>query len=557
MIPRLRTNATPGRSIRTAAALSAFLLVAAGGLAGCQSGAAIGPQSRASVGSEAPARSGAANSPATLTPTPSPVPSPSLAVILSPAPTATPALVPLVPIVSFWSPRQATTHVAVELLLGPGHSLVRDGYSTIAVAAPDSAALAAAMHVTLDARISVMEPAQVVAAVRASATTLGLVRAEDVTSDVRALSVDGLSLFGSGRVTDLRSWPIMVPSATPSSFDPAAMWTLAAGGDVNLDRNVYVSAVSRKKGVDFPWSGGTARIAGSTCCGFQGNGLVVARRTGNTGAFRSLLAGADIAVVNLEGPATTDFVHRVDGFSFAVDPALLAGLRNAGIDAVSLANNHTRNAGDKGVTDTCRALDALGVGHAGAGTDLASATAPVWLTAGGLRVAFLAYDALEAGNWVRPGRSGAAPLTLPNVIADIKAARAAGADFVAVMPHWGGEYTEYVSPLQRRQAAAMIAAGANVILGSHSHYAGAIQTMRTPSGDPAFVVYSLGNLLFDFNYAEQTQEGVVDDLTFVGTRLVQIQLHPTVMVDYAQTNLLDPSGDGKRVLNRIRDASGQ
>jgi hypothetical protein len=71
------------------------------------------------------------------------------------------------------------------------------------------------------------------------------------------------------------------------------------------------------------------------------------------------------------------------------------------------------------------------------------------------------------------------------------------------------------------------------------------------------VDYSLGDLLFDLNYSESTQEGVVADLTYVGTRLVQIDLHPTMMVDHSQVNLLDPAGDGRRVLDRIRAASAQ
>ena len=69
--------------------------------------------------------------------------------------------------------------------------------------------------------------------------------------------------------------------------------------------------------------------------------------------------------------------------------------------------------------------------------------------------------------------------------------------------------------------------------------------------------YSLGDLLFDLNYSEATQEGVVADLTYVGTRLVQVDLHPTLMVDHSQVNLLDPAGDGKPVLNRIRLASSR
>jgi hypothetical protein len=71
------------------------------------------------------------------------------------------------------------------------------------------------------------------------------------------------------------------------------------------------------------------------------------------------------------------------------------------------------------------------------------------------------------------------------------------------------------------------------------------------------VAYSLGDLLFDLNYSEATQEGVVADLTYAGKRLVQVDLHPTLMVDHSQVNLLDPAGDGKLVLNRIRLASSK
>jgi hypothetical protein len=45
------------------------------------------------------------------------------------------------------------------------------------------------------------------------------------------------------------------------------------------------------------------------------------------------------------------------------------------------------------------------------------------------------------------------------------------------------------------------------------------------------------------------------EITFVGARPAQIRLHPTVMVDLVQPNLLDPSGDGALVIKRIRMAS--
>jgi poly-gamma-glutamate synthesis protein (capsule biosynthesis protein) len=145
-------------------------------------------------------------------------------------------------------------------------------------------------------------------------------------------------------------------------------------------------------------------------------------------------------------------------------------------------------------------------------------------------------------------------MRLSDVTADVKAAKAAGADLVIVMPHWGTEYTAATSTVQRSEAAEIVASGADLILGSHSHWVGPVQSISR-SGGPAFVMYSLGDLVFDLNHDVRTQEGVVADLTFVGTRLAQVDLQPTLILDRCQPNLLDPAGDGSTLLNDIRKAS--
>jgi hypothetical protein len=71
------------------------------------------------------------------------------------------------------------------------------------------------------------------------------------------------------------------------------------------------------------------------------------------------------------------------------------------------------------------------------------------------------------------------------------------------------------------------------------------------------VLYSLGNLIFDLTRSEETVEGVIVEITFLGARPAQIRLHPTVMVDLVQPNLLDPAGDGAVVIKRMRTASGE
>jgi poly-gamma-glutamate synthesis protein (capsule biosynthesis protein) len=97
----------------------------------------------------------------------------------------------------------------------------------------------------------------------------------------------------------------------------------------------------------------------------------------------------------------------------------------------------------------------------------------------------------------------------------------------------------------------MVRAGADVVLGSHSHQVGA---MGTIDGVPVF--YSMGDFLFDLPRFERTLEGIIVELTFSADRLVQVQLHPTVIVGRSQVDLLAPT-DAAVVLARMRAASAR
>jgi poly-gamma-glutamate capsule biosynthesis protein CapA/YwtB (metallophosphatase superfamily) len=381
---------------------------------------------------------------------------------------------------------------------------------------------------------------------------LGIIRADDVTVDVRALAVDGRQLFGAARVRDPRAWPLLVDEpGVASAFMTAQEWTIAAGGDVMLDKAVYNQSIRRRQGVDYAWVGGTAVIDRRYCCGWGHKPLALGRRTGNAGAVGDLFRQADLAIVNLESPEPNRYRYHASGFTFTGDPELLVGLQDAGIDLAGLANNHLGNGGTRGVLDTIRHLDQLGISHAGAGTSQANARKAAWLQAGGLRVAVLAYCQIDPFTyWTAPGRPGSAAYSLPAIVRDIKAAKKAGADIVIVMPHWGIEYTDAVLRVQRTDARRMIAAGADLILGSHSHWVGPFEQIAPGR----FAFYSLGDLVFDWTHDERTQEGVVADLTYVGNRLVQIDLHPTLIIA-GQPNLLDPAGDGQAVLGPLRRTS--
>ncbi len=415
------------------------------------------------------------------------------------------------------------------------------------------AALAASLGVTPGRSLVAGDTEAVDGRVRDDAATLGILPAADVGPGARALAVDGRSLFGTARVTALTEWPLQVALdadlTSSHRFDPAEQWTLVAGGDVMLDREVYRQTRLLGRGIDLPWDGGTARISSRRCCNSAGNSLPVAQLTGNDGAVRALLQAADVAIVNLEGPAVEDFRYHPEGLVFTFDPELLGGVRNAGIDLVDLANNHIGNAGAAGILETISHLERLGIAHVGAGRDVLAARAPAALRAAGLDVAFLGYDERNDPYHATASTPGNAPLVIEDVRADIAAARRAGADVVVVLTHWGVEYRATPTSAQRSEAKAILAAGADLVIGSHSLWAGAMEA----SGD-GLVFYSLGDLVFDLERSVETVEGLLAELTFSGARLVQVELHPTLIVDRVQPNLLE-AADASVVLERMRKAS--
>jgi poly-gamma-glutamate synthesis protein (capsule biosynthesis protein) len=535
------------------AALLVGLLVAA--LVVVVTGVALGPVfgGRAPTPSPSPGAAAptlAATPAPTPTPTPSPPPSPSPT--QQPSPTANPSPVPLVPIVSFWSARRTISRDELALIVGSDARMEPSQTPMqVAVSKADLDALATLLGVA-PVGVKSMTPAEVIAFVKAAPNALGVIRADDVALGVRALAVDGVQLFGVARTRDPATWPLNVtePGVT-SDFVTAAKWTIAAGGDVMLDKAVYAQSVTRGLGVDYAWNGGTAVIDGRYCCGWGKARLVAGRRTGGAGSLAHLFRQADVGLVNLESPEPHDFTYHSDGYTFTGDPALLAGLKNAGIDVVSLANNHLGNGGPQGITDTIKYLDRLPIDHAGAGANIAQARQPAWLVAGGQQIAVLAYCWIEPTSYWATSRSpGSSGYSIRQVTADIAAAKKAGADLVIVMPHWGMEYTDKLLPEQPADARRMIAAGADLILGSHSHWLGPIQRI----GPDRLVFYSLGDLVFDWTHDERTQQSAVADLTFVGTRLVQVDLHPTLIID-GQPNLLEPAGGGAGVLDQVRRTS--
>jgi len=215
--------------------------------------------------------------------------------------------------------------------------------------------------------------------------------------------------------------------------------------------------------------------------------------------FAAILDTADYRIANLEVPiATGGRPHASKIATFRADPQVVPVLHRR-FDAVSLANNHSGDYGHEAFGETMRHLSNAGIAYFGGGHNLAEAHRPLWIDKNGLKIAVLGYNefkprAFEAGaNW-----PGVAWSEDDLVIADIRAAKSAGADLVIPFMHWGWEKETRPSERQKTFARRMIDEGAALVVGSHPHVT---QGAEIYKGKP--IIYSLGNFVFDgFDYPE-------------------------------------------------------
>lgn len=216
------------------------------------------------------------------------------------------------------------------------------------------------------------------------------------------------------------------------------------------------------------------------------------------------LRGADLTFANLENPVSSRGVKVGSIYSFRARPEMLAGLKDAGIDIVNLANNHIWDYGRAAVLDTFKNLEGQGLAYVGAGVNYEAAHAALIKEINGVKIAFFGYTNLIAPGVTTPASEPAAAFIDSSVIAeDIKNAKAQ-ADTVIVNFHWGEEYQTRHNAFQERVAHAAIDAGADLIVGHHPHVPQDIEQYQGK-----WIVYSLGNFVFDQNFSEDTGHGLI------------------------------------------------
>ncbi|HEX9933834.1 MAG TPA: CapA family protein [bacterium] len=270
------------------------------------------------------------------------------------------------------------------------------------------------------------------------------------------------SIFAESRGTDR--------PAVPDSVH--AVLSIAVVGDVMMEGSAL--SVIRREGPDYPFA-----------------------------AVRFLLDSADVAIANLEAPFGEGGHTFPKTFTFRVPPAFAPGLRSAGFDVLTLANNHILDYGPDLLFSTLTLLDTLKLSRCGAGRHSAEAELPAIVRRAGWTVAVFAYSMTYPEQfWATPKRCGTAFPKRDSLQKRIAAVRDS-VDLVVVCFHWGQELSNRPHPYQREFARLSIDAGADFVVGHHPHV---LQGFELYKGKP--IAYSLGNFVFGSN-SESCRESAI------------------------------------------------
>ncbi|MBL8775706.1 MAG: CapA family protein [Acidimicrobiales bacterium] len=241
------------------------------------------------------------------------------------------------------------------------------------------------------------------------------------------------------------------------------------------------------------------------------------------------LAQADIAMVNLETAITDGGTPEPKTYTFRAPATAFDALRAAGVDVVTMANNHGMDYGPEGFADSLAARDASGLPVVGIGVDATEAYASHQQVVNGQRIAiFGATDVLDGnliGRWTATdGQPGLASAKERDRLVGAVAAARPQSDTVVVFLHWGTEGTTCPNATQPDLAQALIDAGADIVVGSHAH-----RLLGAGRRGEALVAYGLGNFAFYTSGGPGAETGVLH-VTATGRRIDDYTWEPATIV---------------------------
>lgn len=249
---------------------------------------------------------------------------------------------------------------------------------------------------------------------------------------------------------------------------------------------------------------------------------------------KDLIGSADLTFANLEGPISSRGTKVGSIYSFRADPHTVDGLLCAGIDVVSIANNHIWDYSRDAFNDTLTILSKNNLTYTGGGVSYVDAHTPRVVDVKGTKVAFLAYTGLLPGFL---GKKAAVPaVAFPleeDIMRDIRNARAI-ADIVVVSFHWGDEYHTKHNTAQEKLGHFVIDAGADLVIGHHPHVAQEVEKYKQ-----GYIAYSLGNFVFDQNFSADTHHGLVLKVLLHDKKILGVEEHTVIFNNSYQPSFKD------------------
>jgi hypothetical protein len=307
--------------------------------------------------------------------------------------------------------------------------------------------------------------------------------------------------------TSLQPRQAVVPSPTPfPRYQPVK---ILFGGDLMFDRTIRQRMV--QFGVHHPLS-----------------------------QLQPLFQEYDMVIANLEGPVTPwpsksvgSAVGSSANFIFTFDPAIVPMLKSSKMTIVNLGNNHILNFGQPGLESTIKYLTDGDIQFFGnTGSSPAAPPRTLFTEWGGRSVALVNLNQFVPQGWEA-------------ALADVKVATMA-AEIVVVMPHWGEEYTPEPNRVIQQQAHDLIDAGADVVIGAHPHV---VQPWEEYQGRRIY--YSLGNLVFDQYFSQETKTGLLVGLEITPDNEWQFTEYYVELFPNGQTKLKEPGLEVPQLETRL------
>jgi len=272
---------------------------------------------------------------------------------------------------------------------------------------------------------------------------------------------------------------------------------------------------------------------------------------------RSIIQDADFAVGTFNATMSDKVEHTgcVDTYHLVGSPDNADALARAGFDLMSVATNHIKDSGlmkgwsNETFSDTLDNLHRVGIQTVGAGENLDEALEPVFVDLNGIRFGFVSLgdSKLDESVFATDTTPGIARLTEENMRKAIAKARA-NADVVIAMPHWGSEDIFIPNWLQLEQAKYTVDAGADLVVGNHTHVVQGYQEI-----DGVMVFYGLGNFVFDQGLRDHRQ-GIILLVRFRGEEFLDFKLIPTHTDRDGRVHLAD-SEEAAEILANIENAN--